>query len=274
MEPFNPDLVNPASYDVARIVDSLKELANHNLGDMTCDALKKQLKIAATKWKNDKLGPDGPSPDEITLKRLLFLFIALYDFHGESDPIVRQLCSTTRKYSPWFQQKPSRCTVDNCFATFDDDEDLEYHLACIHVILDGSFNSTNKARDPSETPDFNCAVCDGSVPYLESEIRKHLQTHQMTTARYAILYLMHGQNLFELPEENYWTSNSSLMSYRPYLFTNAETYPLPPPTPATPLPPSMIPLPSNTESSNSILETSANSSSTASTTNQPAPQPN
>ena len=82
-------------HDVARLVDGLKELTNHNSGSMTCDALKKQLKLAALKWKTDKLGPDGPSPDKTTLKRLFLLFIALYDFKGESDPIVRQLCSTT-----------------------------------------------------------------------------------------------------------------------------------------------------------------------------------
>ena len=78
-------------HDVARIVDSLKEQTNDNSGSISCETLKKQLGLAAQKWKADKLGPDGPSLNDTTHKRLFLFFIALYDFNSESDPIMRQL---------------------------------------------------------------------------------------------------------------------------------------------------------------------------------------
>ena len=186
------------------------------------------------------------------------------------DNYVARLGSTARGFSKGPPAVRSRAAG----ATFDDTADLKQHITSLHWANGGPLPpTTGKEEDTLEAPEFHCEVCDESLPYLESEIRKHLQSHQLTLARYAFNHLVNARNLLETPGEDYWMWVASIMVNRPYLFVYTETYPLLPPTPPEPQPLSLPPLPPNSPRTETPLEMSASSPATTSETESPVSPP-
>ena len=171
--------------DVIQILEGLKEKPKDGHSTpISAEAFEKQLGEAAKTWNECKFGRLGPGMDSVTTKCLFTLFQAVYDFKGDTNPIMQKICSPARQYQSWYMKPPAPCDIENCPATFDTTSDL---IRLGHRLPERAQPKSNKEGNGAQK--FKCQVCDITILHRENDIREHLQIHHLSTARYALNHL-------------------------------------------------------------------------------------